>query len=80
MESLLCVNPTSKSLETEALPLRSVVVFQYGSRFVSRQTADLHQLSGKHFLHGLTLEKHPKSKLGKRRTMTTTQLGSLPCF
>lgn len=35
----------------------SVVVLQYSSRLVSRQTADLHQLSGKHFSDRLTLER-----------------------
>lgn len=40
-------------------------MFQYGSRFVTRQTADLHQLSGKHFLHSLALEKHAKITTGQ---------------
>lgn len=47
--------------DAQTLPVRSAVVFQYCSCFVSRQTADLHQLPGKHFLHSLTLEKQAKS-------------------
>lgn len=38
------------------LPVWRAVVFQYSSCFVSRQSADLHQLSGKHFSHRLTLQ------------------------
>lgn len=40
-----------------ALPVRSAVVLQYSSCFVSGQTTNLHQLSGKHFSNCLTLKQ-----------------------
>ena len=40
-----------------ALPVGGAVSLQYGCCLVSRQTADLHQLSGEHFSHRLTLEE-----------------------
>lgn len=45
-------------------------MFQYCSRFVSGQTTDLHQLSGKHFLNSLTLEKQENHTKQSNTTQT----------
>ncbi len=50
------VSEMSVQTITCELPVWSAVVLQYSSCLVSRQTANLHQLSGKHFSHCLTLE------------------------
>lgn len=43
----------------------SAVLLQYGSCFVPGQTADLHQLPGKHFSHCLTLWRKEGKKTNR---------------
>lgn len=56
------------------VPVGRAVVLQYSSCFVSRQSADLHQLSGKHFSHRLTLQGKKIVKPGLETIIKTTSL------
>ena len=51
-------------------PVWRAVLLQYSSGLVSRQTANLHQLSGEHFSDSLTLKKHRKQRLTPSHTHT----------
>lgn len=57
-----CRPATTCCVHRQALPVGGAVLLQYSSCLVSREAAYLHQLSGKHFSHRLTLQRKRRKK------------------